>query len=130
MDTTAVARPWARLELPGSGTEDAEVEVVYQPRSTRLARALIVLAIAFVIAPVAFFVPPHFLWSLVVLAVGAYLARRYWRGSYYVLRFEGSCPRCGSELPLEQGSRIGDRHTLECYGCHRQPRLVIDAPGD
>lgn len=130
MDTTAVARPAARLELPGSGTADAKVEVVYQPRSTRVARALIVLAITLLVMPVVFFIPPHLLWPLAVLAVGVYLARRYWVGAYYVLDFQGSCPRCGSELELDAGSRIGSRQTLECYGCHRQPRLVIDAPDD
>jgi hypothetical protein len=130
LDTTAVARPEARIELPGSGTTSAEIEVVYQPRSTRVARSLIVLAVTAVVMPVVIFIPPHVVWPLVTLAAGLWLARRYWVGTYHVSRFEGECPRCGTALELKPGQRIGARHTMECYGCHRQPRLIIDEPGD
>lgn len=128
MATTEVGRPVARLEVPGSGTGPAAVEVIYLPRATRLSRALLILGVAIVISPVVFFLPPHFLWPAVTLALGAYLAHRYWRGEYYVVDFEGSCPRCGEELELAQGTRIRARQTLECYGCHRRPELIVDEP--
>jgi hypothetical protein len=114
--------------LPGSGTAPAEIEVIYQSRATRLSRALLILGLAVVIAPLLFFIPPHFLWPVVGIAAGAYLARRYWKGHYYVVEFEGSCPRCGAALELEEGQRIGRRHGIECYSCHRQPELVLDDP--
>jgi hypothetical protein len=36
--TTEVGRPDARLTLPGSGTVDVIVEVIYQSRATRYPR--------------------------------------------------------------------------------------------
>jgi hypothetical protein len=126
--TTETARPDARLVLPGSGSGRAEIEVVFLSRTTRLWRALLVMGVALLIAPVVFFVPPHFLWPPVALGAGAFLAHRYWTGEYYVLAFEGACPRCGEALEVKPGARIRGRHTLECYGCHRQPELVLEDP--
>ncbi|NIP81813.1 MAG: hypothetical protein GWM90_22375 [Gemmatimonadetes bacterium] len=103
---------------------------MYQPRATRVARALIVLAVTLVVMPVVFFLPPHLLWPIVVLGAGAYLARKYWVGEYHVRHFQGACPRCGTELEMKAGQRVRNGQVLECYGCHRQPRLVIDEPDD
>ena len=127
MATTEVGRLPARLELPGAATRDARVEVIYQPRATRLTRAILILGVAVALMPVVFFIPPHFLWPVVVLAAGAYVAHKYWQGEYYVSTFRGECPRCETELEVKPGSRIRSRQTLECYGCHRQPELVLDA---
>ena len=126
MGTTEIGRPVARLVLPGSGTVDASVEVIYQSRATRASRALLTLGVAFVIMPVLFFIPPHFLWPLLSLVIGGYLAWRYWRGEYYLIGFEGKCPRCDTALDVARGTRVRRRHTLECYSCHRHPELVID----
>lgn len=128
MATTEVGRPTARLELPGSGTGEATVEVIYQSRATRISRALLTLGVAIAISPVLFFIPPHFLWPLVSLTVGGWLAWRYWKGQYYVVEFSGECPRCSTPLELANGARIRGRQSLECYGCHRHPELVLDDP--
>lgn len=119
----------ARLVLPGSGSAEASIEVVHQPRTKRLAMALISLGAAVAIMPLLFLVPPHFLWPLLALAVGAYLARRFWVGEYYVVDFDGSCPRCETPLELSRGARIRGRQALECYGCHRRPELVLEGSG-
>lgn len=128
MATTEIGRPDALLTLPGSGSAEARLEVIYQPRATRLSRALLVLGVALAAMPVVFFLPPHFLWPLLTLGIGLYLARRYWKGEYYVVEFEGDCPRCGTTLELKEGARIGAKQTLECYGCHRQPELTVRDP--
>ncbi len=128
MATTEIGRPDARLVLPGSGTVDASVEVIYQSRATRASRALLTLGVAIAIMPVVFFIPPHFLWPLLSLGIGGYLAWRYWRGEYYVIDFEGHCPRCETPIELSRGTRVRGRQTLECYGCHRHPELVLDDP--
>lgn len=128
MATTEVGRPGARLILPGSGTAVANVEVIFQSRATRLSRALLTLGVAIAIMPVAFFLPPHFLWPILSLAIGGYLAWRYWTGEYYVVEFSGDCPRCATPLELPRGARVRGRQSLECYGCHRQPELVLDDP--
>lgn len=127
MATTELGRPRGRLELPGSGSRRVTLEVIYQPRATRIMRAVLVLTVAAVLMPLVFFIPPHFLWPLLVLALGLYLARRYWVGEFYVSRFEGACPRCDTPLELKPGARIRQRQTLECYGCHRQPELVLES---
>lgn len=130
MATTELARPDARLELPGAGTTPAAVEVVYQPRATRMSRAIIVLVLSWVLMPVLFFLPPHFVWPLVSFVIGVILARRYWRGEYYVTAFDGVCPRCEAAIVIKPGTRIRARHPLECFGCHRHPELVLDEPTD
>lgn len=126
MPTTEVGRPRARLVLAGSGTSEATVHVIFQSKATRVSRAVIILAVTLAVMPVLFFIPPHFLWPLIALAIGLYMARRYWKGQYYVIEFTGRCPRCGTDVELARGTRIQRRQPLECYGCHRQPELVLD----
>ena len=128
MATTELGRPRAQLVLPGSASAEADIQVLFQSKATRITRSLMVLGLAVAIMPVAFFIPPHFLWPLLSLAIGLYLARRYWTGEYYVIDFDGSCPRCATALELGRGTRIRRRQSLECYGCHRHPELILEAP--
>jgi hypothetical protein len=123
---TEESEPEARLVLPGAGSTRARVLVERQPVGRRAAGALLVLAVAIALMPVVFFVPPHFLWPLVSLGVGSFAAWRLWRGTYSVVSFEGRCPRCDTELDIPVGTRIRRRHTVDCYGCHRQPALVLE----
>lgn len=125
MATTEIGRPRARLELDGSGSTEATVQVMFQSKGTRVSRSLIVLGVTLAILPVLFFIPPRSVWSLVALAVGLYLAWRYWKGGYYVIDFNGPCPHCGTELTLARGTPIRGRHSLECHGCHRHPELIV-----
>lgn len=120
-------RATARLHLPGHGTAPAEITVIPQARGTRLTRALLSLIGSWLLIPLVFFIPPHFPWVLAAFGGGLYLAWRFWRGELYVASFEGSCPRCGTALELKEGARIRRTQTLECYGCHRQPELIVDA---
>lgn len=120
----AETRP-AHLTLPASPSAAAALVVEPRPKGKRTARAVAMVAATLVLTPVAFLVPPHFLWPLVVLALGFYFARREWVGEYVVASFEGACPRCGGALTLEPGTRIRGRQRVECYGCHREPELVV-----
>lgn len=128
VSTTEIGRPGAKLVLPGAGSREATVEVIYQSQATRASRALITLAVAILIAPVLFFLPPHFLWPVVAIVAGGFLAWRYWTGEYYVTYFEGTCPRCDTPLEMSRGTRIRGDHTLDCHGCHRHPTLVLTDP--
>lgn len=130
LETTEVGRPRATLHLPGTGTAPAHVEMIYQPRATRLARTLLVLFVTALTIPVVFFIPPHLPWVLAVLLGGGYLAWRFWKGEFYVSSFEGACPRCGTALELKPGARVRRRQALECLGCHRTPELIVDGPED
>ena len=121
----------ARLVLPAAGSTEARLTVEPRSKGTRTTRAAMILMMTLVLAPVTFLVPPHFLWPLVVLAAGAYFAHREWTGEYIVHAFEGACPRCGEPLEIEPGTRVRGRQGVECYGCHREPELVLDeATGD
>ena len=122
--------PAARLVLPGSGTAAARVRVERQSTAVRAVGAVLILAVGIALMPLLFLVPPHFLWPLLSLGAGVFLAWRFWRGAYTVVEFDGQCPRCEAPLELAAGSRIRPRHTLECYGCHRQPELVLGDPRD
>lgn len=115
-----------RLVLPASGTAPGTVELEPRPRRQRTLRVAVILAATLVLTPAVFFIPPHFLWPLVVLVLGAYFARREWRGEYVVLSFAGECPRCGDPLTVAAGSRIRSGQRVECYGCHREPELMLE----
>ena len=130
LETTELGRPAARLELPGSGTVPADVEMVYQPRATRMSRAIITLVVSWFMLPVVFFIPPHIPWVLLVFFGGLWLAWRVWKGEFYVSSFKGACPKCGTALELKPGARVRRTQTLECFGCHRRPELIVDAPAD
>lgn len=130
LETTEIGRPRARLHLAGSGTAPAEVEMVYQPRATRMVRAILVLGVSWLILPVVFFIPPHIPWVALAFFGGLLVAWRVWQGEFYVSSFKGACPRCGTALALRAGSRVRRTQTLECYGCHRSPELIVDAPAD
>lgn len=116
----------ARLLLPAAGSTEARLRVEPRARGTRRTRAALILGGSLALAPVAFLVPPHFLWPLLVLAAGAYFARREWTDAYIVHEFEGACPRCGEPLEVEPGTRIRERPRVECYGCHREPELILE----
>lgn len=115
----------ARLVLPAAGSTEARLRVEPRPTGTRRTRAALILAMTLALAPVTFLIPPHFLWPLVVLAAGAYFAHREWTGEYIVHDLDGACPRCGEPLEVEPGTRIRGRQRVECYGCHREPELVL-----
>jgi hypothetical protein len=119
-----------RLVLPAAGSTPAALDVEPQPKRRRAVRAGLIVAAALVLMPVVFVVPPHFLWPLVALVAGLYFARKVWVGEYVVRSFEGACPRCGEALTLEPGTRIRSRERIECYGCHREPELVVAGDAD
>lgn len=120
----------ARLTLPAAGSTEARLRVEPRSKRVRRTRAALIMATTLALAPVVFLLPPHFLWPLVVLAAGAYFVRREWTGEYIVHGFEGECPRCGEALEVEPGTRIRGRQRVECYGCHREPELILEKAHD
>lgn len=130
MATTELGRPRARLELPGNDPAAASLEVIYQPRATRLVRTIIFVGLTLLLMPVVYFLPPAYLWPPVVLVAGLIMARMAWVGEYYVSSFEGACPRCGTALQLKPGSRVRNRQRIECPGCQGRPTLVLESPAE
>ena len=120
---TAGAATQARLTLRGHDPQPAGLRVVYRTPRTRAMKALLSLLGFWVLAPIAFFIPPHFPWALLAVVAGIYFAFRQWNGEYVVEEFSGNCPRCGALLSLAPGSRIRLPHKMVCYQCHHEPVL-------
>lgn len=124
-ETAREISPPAILRLPGHEPTPAQARVIYRPRSLRLSRAILSLALFWGLAPVVFFIPPHLPWVLTALAFGVYFAYANWTGTYEVRTFEGTCPRCGSVLEIKPGNKISLPHKMVCYRCHHEPRLLM-----
>ena len=115
----------ARLTLRGHEARPATLDVEYRAPRTRATRAALALAGCWLLAPIVFLLPPHLPWAIAAVLAGLYFSYRQWTGEYQVHRFEGSCPRCGAELPLPPGSRIRLPHPMVCYQCHHEPVLEV-----
>lgn len=115
----------ATLSLFGHRPTAAHVDVYYRPRSARLTRAALSLLGFWALGIVVFFIPPHVPWVLLAVGSGLYFAYASWQSTYEVRNFEGSCPRCGSALEIEAGSKIRPPHKMTCYNCHQQPYLEM-----
>lgn len=120
--------PVAQLRLRGHEPAPARVDLVRRTRKTRLTKTLVVLLGSWVVAPILFFIPPHVPWVLGALVAGGYFAYRQWTGEFEVNSFAGACPRCGAELTIPPGTRIGLPHRINCYSCHHESSLVVDDP--
>ncbi len=123
--TNIAASPDARMVLPGHESLPARVEVVYRPSRERLTRALLTLLGFWLLAPIAFIIPPHVPWSLIALVCGIYFGFKQWRGEYVLRSFSGECPRCRSNLQIEPGTKIRLPHRLDCFNCHHEPWLEL-----
>jgi len=60
-------------------------------------------------------------------AIGLGLLYRAVRGRYRVCAFSGECPRCRNTLHLKSGSKIDLPHRLDCFHCHFEPELHLEA---
>ena len=128
-ETEPLLTPPSRLVLPGHDPTPARTEITYRPRSLRLTRALTFLVGFWALAPLVFFIPPHVPWALAAVLLGVYFAWTHWTRTYRVRSVRGSCPRCGSALAVEAGTRIRLPFRMTCYQCHHEPRLEVDASG-
>jgi hypothetical protein len=123
MSKRAPEAPLARLALVFHAPTIARVEVVYQPASGRIARAVVTLVLCWGCIPILLAIPPHYPWAALAFLAGTYLPLRIWSGRYLIRSFSGFCPRCGRPLRLPVGSKITLPHTLSCFGCHFDPVL-------
>ena len=114
-----------RLEVFGADARPARLEVTPRPTGKRATRAAATGAATLVIAAGVALLPPHAPWLLAALAIGGWRTVREWRGEYQLHAFEGSCPRCGEPLKLEE-RYITPPMLLPCYSCHAQVQLTIE----
>jgi len=120
----ASIRAW--LVLPGHATIPARVLVRAYPFARRALRTALLGAAWATATVTAFFVTMFdpFLSSIPAI-VGAAAVWRSWRGHFQVRAFQGSCPRCGQPLRLDEGVRVAPYHKLVCYNCHHEPYLAL-----
>lgn len=113
----------ARLTIFGFEPTAGQMDVEYRPRSIRMTRTLVSLALFWGIAPIVLLIPPHIEWALGALIAGVYYARKNWKAEYIVKAFEGPCPSCRTGLELKAGTMIRFPHGLTCFECHHEPMI-------
>jgi hypothetical protein len=112
------------------GHGDTRVRAGVQPRSTgwRLIQAFIRVGAGLLLAPVAFFAPPHGAWTAAALLAGLVLGVRKWMERDTLLMLDGPCPRCGESVTLERPIRLRNPWTLDCEACHHALTMNLEPP--
>lgn len=102
-----------------------------QPRTAgwRAVQAAIRIGAGIVVAPLAFFAPPHGAWTGAALLAGLVLGIRKWMERATLLSLEGPCPRCGETVTLERPTALRDPWRLDCEACHHALTVTF-APRD
>jgi hypothetical protein len=117
----------ARVGGLGVYATGAELRAARRTRAERLTRTALTLAGCWLLAPLAFLIPPHFESSVVAFVLSLYLGRRAWVGEWQVESMRGACPRCDAELTLKRGTVLFLPHTLHCGSCRGELWLELDA---
>lgn len=119
-------RTEARLTLFGHDPTVGRAELRARSRRWRAVRALQIVAIGLVAAPVVALVPPHAPWAIGALVGAAILARRRFAEEYTLVALDASCPRCEEPLSISAGTRLRRPHPVSCESCHHQPTLQVE----
>jgi hypothetical protein len=115
-----------RIRLGGHAATTGELLATGQTPSQRAYRTIGTLVGFLLLAAVAFIVPPHIPWALVVLATGLLFARREWTSEYRVGGLRGQCPRCGADLKIKAGEGVRFPLKLTCFNCHHEPVVTLE----
>ena len=105
----------ARLHFGGSTTE-ARAQVIERSARWRHVGAAQQL-LWWLLAPVAFFIPPHIPWVLLVLGIGGYKAAVRLMEHRTLLALHGPCPKCGTEQAFSEIGRMRRPHKVTCAHC-------------
>jgi hypothetical protein len=97
----------------------------FRSDAERVVRTALVLLASWLVAPLAFLVPPHAEPPVVVLLAGLYFARRAWVGQWVVEEMRGSCPRCSAAIELKHGTVLYLPHSLTCGACRVECWLEV-----
>lgn len=108
------------------GFEDTPMaaRIIARSRAWRVGGAARTFAVFALVAPLVAIFPPHAVWLIGALAVGAVLARRRYVERYTLVEVEGKCPKCGTPLSVKKG-RLKRPHPLPCEGCNHEPSLKL-----
>jgi hypothetical protein len=106
----------ARLVFMGGKATEGRARVVERSRAWRRSQVTKDLALLLLI-PVVVFIPPHFPWPIVVLAVAFLRAFNHSREHRTLLSLRGPCPKCGTEQEYRELGRMGNPHKVTCASC-------------
>jgi hypothetical protein len=125
VDVQAVPEVPARLVFMGGKASEARARVVERTKAWRRSQMTKDLALLLLI-PVVVFIPPHFPWPIVVLAVALLRAFNHSREHRTLLSLRGPCPKCGAEQEYKELGRMGNPHKVTCASCRWD--LFVDVP--
>jgi len=116
--------PPVHMILSAYSPAPARVGLWQRPLAFRVVATALSVIVFWGVAPVSFWVPPHYPWPVVSFVAGTYLAHWFSR-RYRVRWFSGMCPRCGHDLAIPRGAAISLPYSLTCFHCHFEPRLEV-----
>lgn len=122
----------ARIGAAGVYATPAVLDAHRRSKSERFTRAAFTLTGCWLVAPLAFMIPPYLESGLIAMLAGLYFARRSWVGEWVAVRLHGTCPRCDAEITLREGTVLYLPHTLHCGACRAEcwlelePAIVVD----
>jgi hypothetical protein len=116
----------ARIGGLGVYATSVELRAVQRTRAERLTLTALTLGGCWLIAPLAFLIPPHFESSVAAFLLSLYFGRRAWVGEWQVEVMRGSCPRCEQPLTLKRGTMLYLPHTLHCGACRGELWLELE----
>jgi hypothetical protein len=108
---------------------EGRARIVERSDAWRKVGALQQLAIFWLLAPVAFFIPPHIPWVLLLLGIGAMRAWNRLHERRTVYELHGVCPKCGTEQDFSELGRMREPvHTVQCASCRWELRVSLRPP--
>jgi hypothetical protein len=115
------------LSYPGPEVSQARARIAPRSAAWRRTAALKQL-LWWLLIPVVVWAPPHFLWVIIVLAIGGVLAVNRLREEATLLSLHGPCPKCGTEQAFTDLGRLKYPHKLHCGACRWELRLELTRP--
>jgi hypothetical protein len=115
----------ARIVFMGGQSSEGRARVLERSAHWRRRQVMKDLALLLLI-PIVVFIPPHFPWPIVVLAVAFIRAFGHMREYRTLLSLHGSCPKCGTEQDFTELGRMGNPHKVTCANCRWD--LFVEVP--
>jgi hypothetical protein len=115
------------LTYPGPEVTEARAVIIERSPQWRKTGALKQLAV-WLLIPIVVFIPPHFPWPLLLLAVGGMRAWGRWNEERTLVSLHGVCPKCGTEQDFTETGRMKRPHTVNCRSCRWELRVELRPP--
>jgi hypothetical protein len=117
-DTELASVPEVPGRLVFMGGESSQVSARVVERSAAWRRSQVIKdLLLLLLIPIVVWIPPHFPWPIVVLAVVFIRAFGHVREHRTLLSLRGPCPKCGAEQNFTELGRMGNPHKVTCAEC-------------